>query len=85
MSIWTKLWRTWLPLTLCVIGVALLIVKDFSAFGVDAFAAFVGAGSSVWLTNVLWRMGISGNQDRDDEEDARQYLALHGHWPDEHR
>ena len=77
------LWRRWLPIALCLIGIIILIADGFDLFGVDAFAAFCGAGLSVALTNLLWRMGISGNQDRDDEEDARRYLAEHGHWPGE--
>ncbi|WP_249011547.1 hypothetical protein [Conexibacter sp. DBS9H8] len=76
-------WRRWLPAALCLLGVILLIADDFNLFGVDAFAAFCGAGLSVALTNVLWRIGISGNHDRDDEEDARRYLAEYGHWPED--
>jgi hypothetical protein len=26
---------------------------------------------------------FAGRHDRDDEEAAREYLAAHGHWPDE--
>ncbi len=26
---------------------------------------------------------ISGREDRDREEEAREYFARHGHWPDE--
>jgi hypothetical protein len=76
-------WRRWLPITLCLIGVAVGVADGFDLFGVDAFSAFCGAGLSIALTNVLWRFGIAGNQDRDDEEDARRYLAEHGHWPDD--
>ena len=74
-------WRRYLPWSLCIIGTVLLIINGTGVFGVDAFAAFVGAGLSVALTNVLWRIGVAGNVDRDDEEDARRYLAEHGHWP----
>ena len=76
-------WRIYLPAVLCVTGVVVLVLDDFDLFGVSAFAAFVGAGLSVALTNVLWRIGITGNADRDTEEDARRYLAEHGHWPDD--
>jgi hypothetical protein len=65
-----------------LIGVALLLADGFNTFGVDAFGGFVGAGASVWLVNHLWRIGIAGESDRDDEEAARQYLATHGRWPD---
>jgi hypothetical protein len=76
-------WRRWLPMALCIIGIVIGIVDGFDLFGMDAFAAFCGAGLSVALTNVLWRIGIAGNLDRDVEEDARRYLAEHGHWPED--
>jgi hypothetical protein len=76
--------RIWLPLSLCLIGVALLVIDDFDGFGVSAFAAFAGAGVSIWLANFLWRMGVSGDDEREQEAADRAYLADHGHWPDEH-
>jgi hypothetical protein len=78
-----RLLRVWLPAGLCLLGLVLLIVNGFDLFGVSAFAAFVGAGSSIWLTNVLWRIGVSGDDERDREAQDRVYLAKHGHWPDE--
>jgi hypothetical protein len=75
--------RLWLPLGLCATGVVLLAVEHGGVFGVSAFAAFFGAGSSIWLTNFLWRIGIAGNAERDQEEDARSFREQHGHWPDE--
>ncbi len=77
-------WRRYLPVSLCLIGIVVLVADGFNLFGVDAFSAFCGAGLSVALTNVLWRIGIAGNRDRDDEENARRYLTEHGHWPDDH-
>lgn len=29
------------------------------------------------------RLGVSGDDERDQEESARSYLAEHGRWPDE--
>lgn len=77
------IFRVWLPLVLCLIGIVIFAIDDFSGFGVDAFAGFCGAGASVALTNILWRMGVTGEGDRADEAEARRYLAEHGHWPDE--
>jgi hypothetical protein len=82
-SFFLLFWRRWLPIALCIFGIVIGIVDGFDLYGVDAFAAFCGAGLSIALTNVLWRIGISGNLDRDDEEDARTYLAEHGHWPED--
>ncbi len=78
-----RLLRLWLPAVLIVLGIVLLFVDDFNGFGVDAFAAFVGAGASIMLTNILWRMGVSGDEERDEEAQARRYLAEHGRWPDD--
>jgi hypothetical protein len=78
-----RLVRFWIPLALCLIGTVLMVVDGFDGFGVSAFAAFAGAGSSTWLINFLWRMGISGDEERDLEAKDREFLAEHGHWPDE--
>jgi len=43
----------------------------------------VGSGLSVLLLNWLFRLGVSGDKDRDREEAAREYFGAHGHWPDE--
>jgi hypothetical protein len=97
-SLPVRLLRWWIPLALCVIGVILLVADGFDTFGVSAFAAFAGAGSSTWLINWLWRIGVSGDDERDREARDRVFLARnarwptgreraflteHGHWPDE--
>lgn len=93
-----RLLRWWIPLALCVIGAVLMVADNFDTFGVSAFAAFAGAGSSTWLVNWLWRLGVSGDDERDREAKDRVFLATrarwpssqerafmaeHGHWPDE--
>lgn len=81
VSLPIRLLRWWIPAALCVIGVVLLVADDFDTFGVSAFAAFVGAGSSTWLVNFLWRLGVSGDDEREREALDRAYLARNGHWP----
>lgn len=76
-----RLLRWWIPAALCVIGVVLLVADDFDTFGVSAFAAFAGAGSSTWLINFLWRLGVSGDEEREGEARERAYLARNGRWP----
>jgi hypothetical protein len=75
--------RWWLPAALCLFGVVIMVIDGFDGFGVSAFAAFAGAGSSIWLANFLWRLGVSGDDDREQEAEDRAYLAQHGHWPDQ--
>lgn len=48
-----------------------------------AWALFTGAGLSVLLLNVLFRIGVQGDVERDREDEARSYFAEHGRWPDE--
>jgi hypothetical protein len=51
--------------------------------GVEAGALFISAGTAVLLLNVLYRLGVEGDRERDREEEARRFFDEHGHWPDE--
>lgn len=73
-----------LPGVLVLVGFAALFVVD-DGMKWDAFAMCVGAGLSVALVNVLFRFGAKGDEEREREEAAREYLAEHGHWPDEEK
>ena len=66
-----------------VAGGIVLIVINPSGLGVDGFAMAVGGGLSVLLINFLFRLGASGDRERQQEEDARTYFDEHGVWPDE--
>ena len=80
-SLPVRLLRSWIPAALCLIGVVLMVADDFNTFGVSAFAAFAGAGSSTWLINWLWRLGISGDDERELEGRDRVFLASRRRWP----
>jgi hypothetical protein len=43
----------------------------------------VGAGLAIWMINVLFRIGVSGDRERDAEEEARAHFDRYGRWPDE--
>ena len=47
----------------------------------EGFALFTGAGLSVLLLNVLFRIGVTGDKERDREDRAREHFAEHGSWP----
>jgi hypothetical protein len=49
----------------------------------DGFAMLLGSGLSVAFLNLLFRFGVAGDRERDDEERAREFLGAHGYWPDE--
>jgi hypothetical protein len=68
---------------------ALLVLAGFLALGLggthkaEGFGIFVGAGLALALMNLLFRVGASGDREREAEESAREYFSRHGHWPDE--
>lgn len=74
--------RYTLPGVLIVLGLIALPV-DPSGEGVELFSMLVGAGLSVLMFNVLFRLGSRGDEERGAEAAARDYYAEHGHWPDE--
>jgi hypothetical protein len=61
-------------------GVAMLIISP-AGLGLDGFAMAVGGGLSVVLFNVLFRLGLSSELDREEEEQGRDYCDEHGEWP----
>lgn len=74
--------RYGLGVVLVLAGIVLIAV-DPSGLGVDGFAMAAGGGLSVLLINFLYRLGVSGDLEREREEEARRYLEEHGVWPDE--
>jgi hypothetical protein len=75
--------RTWLPAAIIVVGVVLAAATGFSETGVEGGTLLVAAGLSVWLLNLLYRVGVSGDRERDVEDRARDYFEEHGYWPGE--
>jgi hypothetical protein len=65
-----------------VLGLVLLVVSP-GGFGVDGFGLSAGAGCSVLMVNILFRLGVSGDREREQEEWARRFLAEHGRWPND--
>jgi hypothetical protein len=76
-----KLFVRWiLPALICLGGLIAIIVAPSEA---EAGALIVSAGLSVWLLNLLFRVGVKGDRERHREDEARDYFDRHGHWPDE--
>jgi hypothetical protein len=71
-----------LPAVVIFVGIVIFIA-DSSLIGLEGFVLFTAAGSSILLLNVLHRIGVAGEKDRDAEEDARRYFDEHGRWPDD--
>jgi hypothetical protein len=86
-----KLTRIWLPLAIALAGVV-LIVLGHGRVSTAASTHSLEAGGGValllvalivWMINWMYRMSVQSNRDREREEEAREYFAQHGRWPDE--
>jgi hypothetical protein len=77
--------RTWLPIAIIVSGFVVALATGFSESGVEGGTLLAAAGLSVWLLNLLYRVGVKGDRERDEEDRARAYFDEHGYWPDEER
>jgi hypothetical protein len=78
-----RLVRTWLPLSIIGAGLVVAFSMGFSETGIEGGTLLVAAGLSVWLLNWLYRFGVRGEHERDDEDRARAFFDEHGYWPDE--
>ena len=70
--------RYGIPLVLFVAGI---VVTAIPGGGLGAAVLFFSAASAILLLNVLYRMGVEGDKERDREEAARAYFDEHGRWP----
>ncbi len=74
--------RIWLPAIVVTAGVLVMVLGgDDNAL--EGGGAIVGAGLSIWLLNVLHRVGVDSEHVREEEDEARAYFDRWGHWPDE--
>jgi hypothetical protein len=44
-------------------------------------ASIVSAGLAIYFLNWLFRIGVTGDRERDAEQAARDYYKRHGRWP----
>lgn len=74
-----------LPIAICTVGVAMIIVAlaRHDDNWAEGGALVISAGLSVWLLNILHRVGVRGDRERDREVEARAYFDEHGRWPDD--
>ena len=73
--------RYGIPLVLFIAGT--IVTATAGRLGLAAGALFFSAASAVLLLNVLYRIGVEGDKERDREETAREFFDEHGRWPDE--
>jgi hypothetical protein len=75
--------RYLLPLAIFVLGCVLLIVDGGGTTGWEGFFMATGAALAVLLLNFFFRLGASGDREREAEEAARDHYSRTGRWPDE--
>ena len=73
-----------LPLLICLGGVVAIAIEP-NRNGLEGAVLIVSAGLSVALLNWLYRVGVAGERERDDEDEARAFFDRNGVWPDEIR
>lgn len=85
--------RVWLPLLIAALGVVLLVLGHGSysrlvstrSLESAAGVALLIVAVIVWMINWLYRLGLSSNDDREEEERAREHFDRTGRWPGEDR
>ena len=75
--------RYGVPVLIAISGIVVIFTASDQEVGIEIGAMLLGAAIAVFLLNFFFRMGASGDRERDREEEARRYLDEHGHWPDE--
>ena len=81
-----KLTRVWLPVAIAVAGVALLVIGHGSYSDLaNTHSLESGAGVGllvvaviVWMMNWLFRLSVRSNEEREEEERAREYFDRTG-------
>jgi ABC-type transport system involved in cytochrome bd biosynthesis fused ATPase/permease subunit len=75
--------RVWLPLAIAVAGIVAIVIGHGSTGTAAAGVGLLIVAIIVWMVNWMYRMSVESNRERDREEEARDYFARHGRWPDE--
>jgi hypothetical protein len=71
-----------LPAVIVLSSIVSLVLEP-NETGLEGLSLLMGAGLSVALLNVLYRMGARGDAEREAEDAARTFFDQHGYWPDE--
>jgi hypothetical protein len=68
-----------LPVVVVLVGAAIMLLGG--EVDLEGGASIISAGLAIYFLNWLYRIGVAGDRERDDEEAAREYFARHGRWP----
>ncbi|HEY5427679.1 MAG TPA: hypothetical protein VIK04_01070 [Solirubrobacteraceae bacterium] len=86
-----SLTRVWLPLGIALAGVVLIVIGHGSYSDLANTHSLESGGGvalllvalCVWMLNWMYRLSVQSNDERDDEERAREHFDRTGRWPDE--
>jgi hypothetical protein len=68
-----------LPAIVVLGGVVVMAMGSES--DLEGGASIISAGVAVYLLNWLLRLGVSGERERQAEDEARDYFSRYGRWP----
>ncbi len=68
-----------LPAGMVIAGIVIMALGG--EIDVEGGASIVSAGLAVYFINWLFRIGVSGDAEREREDAARAYFDQHGRWP----
>jgi hypothetical protein len=68
-----------LPATVVIAGIVVMSLGGET--DLEGGAGIVGAGIAIFFLNWLFRVGASGERERQAEDAARDYFDRHGRWP----
>ena len=74
--------RIGIPVLVAVIGVIVMVLAGGDPNIVALGGLLVGVAGLIALTGAIVRAGERSNEDRVREEQAREFFAQHGRWPD---
>jgi hypothetical protein len=69
-----------LPGAVVVAGIVIFLLAP-GATRWAALGAFTGAGVTIFLLNLFYRVSVGEQRDRHREARARRYYERHGRWP----
>jgi hypothetical protein len=61
----------------------LVVMSLGSDTDLEGGAGILSAGLAIFFVNWLYRIGVTGDREREAEEAAREFFDSHGYWPDD--